>query len=72
MNISTLFKIFFNLFLVFILSACSEADSVNVTVSAPAPTVSLSASPESITSGESTTINWTSTDASECTASGDW
>src|SRR3989344_1673677 len=40
--------------------------------SAAAPTVSLSASPTSITSGGSSTLTWSSTDATSCTASGGW
>ncbi len=38
----------------------------------PAPTVSFSASPASITSGESSMLTWASTDATSCTASGGW
>jgi hypothetical protein len=38
----------------------------------PAPTVSLSASPTSITSGQSSTLFWNSTNATSCTASGAW
>ncbi len=45
--------------------------TVNI-VTTPAPTVSLSASPTSITSGQSSTLTWTSTDATSCTASGGW
>lgn len=41
-----------------------------VTVSWPAVTVSLSASPASITSGQSTTVTWTSTNATSCSATG--
>lgn len=37
-----------------------------------APTVTLSASPSSVTSGSTTTLTWSSTDASTCTASGPW
>jgi hypothetical protein len=36
------------------------------------PTVSISASPSSITSGQSSTLNWSSTKATSCTASGGW
>jgi hypothetical protein len=39
---------------------------------APAPTLSLSASALSITSGQSSTLNWSSTDATSCTASAGW
>jgi hypothetical protein len=38
----------------------------------PAPTVSVSASPTSITSGQSSTLFWNSTNATSCTASGAW
>ncbi len=36
------------------------------------PVVSISASPSSITSGESTTLSWSSSDVTSCTASGGW
>lgn len=38
----------------------------------PAPTLSLSASPSSVLSGGSTTLTWSSTNATSCTASGAW
>lgn len=38
----------------------------------PAPTVTLSASPKSVTAGQSTTLTWNSTDATVCTAAGAW
>jgi poly(3-hydroxybutyrate) depolymerase/chitodextrinase len=38
----------------------------------PAPTVSLSAAPPAITSGSSSTLTWSSTNATSCTASGAW
>jgi beta-glucanase (GH16 family) len=37
-----------------------------------APTLSISASPTSITSGQSSTITWSSTNATSCTASNGW
>jgi hypothetical protein len=43
-----------------------------VTVTQPAPTVSLTASPTSITSGQTSTLSWSSTNATSCTASGAW
>ena len=46
-------------------------DTVVVTV-APVPTVSLSASPEAVASGEAATLTWSSSNADTCTASGDW
>jgi hypothetical protein len=38
----------------------------------PAPTVALSASPTSLTAGQSATLTWNSTNATSCTASGAW
>jgi hypothetical protein len=38
----------------------------------PTPTVSLTANPTSITSGSSSTLSWSSTNAISCTASGAW
>src|SRR3989344_3037698 len=38
----------------------------------PAPTVSLSASATSVNSGGSSTLTWSSTNATSCTASGAW
>ena len=38
----------------------------------PAPTVSLSVSPPSISEGESATLTWGTTDADSCVASGAW
>ncbi len=38
----------------------------------PAPTVALNASPTSVTSGGSSTLTWSSTNATSCTASGSW
>ncbi|MEO8307654.1 MAG: GDSL-type esterase/lipase family protein [Pseudomonadota bacterium] len=43
-----------------------------VTVTAPVPTVSLSANPTSIVSGSTTQLSWSSSNATSCTASGDW
>ncbi len=37
-----------------------------------APTVSLTANPTTVTSGGSTVLTWSSTNASSCTASGSW
>ncbi len=56
----------------------STSQSTSITVSAPsapppsAPTVTISASPTSITSGQSSTLTWSSTDATSCTASNGW
>ncbi len=38
----------------------------------PTPTVTLSANPASVVMDGSTTLNWNSTNATGCTASGDW
>ena len=49
------------------------SNTVTVTVTAPsAPTVSLSASPTSIAAGESSTLTWSSTNATSCTSSNGW
>lgn len=40
--------------------------------SLPPPTISLIASPFSITSGQSSTLSWSSTNTTSCTASGGW
>jgi len=47
-------------------------DTVNITVAAPAPTLSFVASPASVSQNDSTTLSWNSTDATNCVASGDW
>jgi hypothetical protein len=44
----------------------------NVTPPPPAPTISLSASPTSLSAGQASTLTWNSTNASSCTASGAW
>ena len=38
----------------------------------PAPTCSISANPSSISNGQSSTLSWTSTNATSCTASNAW
>jgi len=53
------------------LGACGGG-SGSSTPATPAPTVSVVASPTSINSGASSTLTWSSTDASSCTASGGW
>lgn len=53
----------------------SANDNVTVNVNAapaPAPTASVSASPSTIDAGQSSTVSWSSTDATSCTASGAW
>ncbi len=55
-------------------SGGTTSQSVTVTVSAvaAAPTVSLTADPISVVPGDSATLNWSTTNASSCTASGGW
>ena len=61
-----------------LLSGCAGSATDNtaanskLTQIAPAPTVSLSALPTSVSSGGSSTLTWSSTNASSCTASGAW
>jgi hypothetical protein len=43
-----------------------------VTATAPAPTVSLTASDNTITAGDASTLTWSSKNAAACTASGAW
>lgn len=50
----------------------STSRSVNVSVDAAAPTVSLSASNTSVAHNGSTTLSWSSSNASACSATGDW
>ena len=45
---------------------------VTVTGASPVPTLSLTANPTSVTSGGASTLTWSSTNATSCTASGDW
>jgi hypothetical protein len=46
--------------------------SVSISAAAPAPTITLSASPVSVASGGSSTLTWTSGNATSCAASGGW
>ncbi len=50
----------------------SASESVTVAVSAPSPTVSLSADPALVGPDQTLTLQWSSTDADECIASGAW
>ena len=52
------------------LSANSNTASATTQAGAPAPTATLSANPTSITSGQSSTLTWSSTNATSCTGSG--
>ncbi len=51
-------------------------DQVNIygdpTPVAPAPTLAFSASPNTLDAGQSSTLTWTSTNATSCTAGGTW
>lgn len=48
-------------------------NSATLTVTAPpAPTVTISAAPATITLGQSTTLTWSSTNATSCSATGAW
>jgi hypothetical protein len=49
-----------------------QVSVTSTTPTTPAPTVTISASPTSITSGGSSTLTWSSTNATSCTASGSW
>jgi hypothetical protein len=53
-------------------SGASSSRSVTVSVqgSTPAPTVNLTASPATVASGGTSTLNWTTSGATACTASG--
>jgi hypothetical protein len=55
-------------------TAGSASQSAVVTIAAAPvmPTIQLTASPASITSGSSSTLTWSSTNASSCSASGGW
>jgi len=73
---SNIFKFFIALTFSLALSACggggsSSANDGGGNTSTPA-TVSISASPTTVMVDESTTITWSSTEASSCTASGAW
>jgi hypothetical protein len=57
----------------------ATSSTITVTVSntgtpppPPPPTVFISANPSTITAGSSSTLNWSSTNATSCTASGSW
>jgi hypothetical protein len=50
----------------------SAVVTINGSTSAVKPTVSLSASPTTVTTGSAATLKWSSTNASTCTASGAW
>ena len=45
---------------------------INIQILIPSPTVTLTANPTSVAYNASSTLTWTSTNATSCTASGDW
>lgn len=53
-------------------NASYGAYGMKVADSTPPPVVTLSASPTSVTSGQSATLQWSATNATSCTASGAW
>ena len=60
-------------------STCARAVSIDVasffapgTPPPPVPTVSLAAQPATVTTGQQSTLTWSSTNASSCEASGAW
>jgi hypothetical protein len=50
----------------------SAAQSATVSVTTPAAAVTLTASPSTVKSGASSTLTWSSTNATSCTGSGGW
>ena len=50
----------------------SATSSVRVGVTEPPPTVTLTASPTSVASGETSTLTWSATNATSCAATGGW
>lgn len=44
----------------------------STTPTTPLPTVSLTANPSSVTAGQPTTLSWTTTNATSCSATGSW
>jgi hypothetical protein len=53
-------------------SGGTMSQTVGVTVTTPAPTLTLGANPASVASGGSSTLAWTTTDTTSCAASGGW
>lgn len=50
----------------------SPASTVSITVNPPAATATLAANPTNVTVGGSTTLTWSSANATACTAGGGW
>jgi hypothetical protein len=53
-------------------SLWSPVKVLTVTAVAPAPTLTFTASPTTVTSGGASTLTWSTTNATACTASGAW
>ncbi len=53
-------------------SGCAQSNYKVTKTPVVAPTVDLTATPSSVNQGGSSTLSWTSTDATSCDASGDW
>ncbi len=53
-------------------TATASVNVIVVTAATPVPTVTLTATPASIILGASSTLTWSSTNATACTASGAW
>jgi len=54
------------------LAACGGSGGGNIVPSPSKPTVTISASPTTITTGKSSKLTWSSKNATSCTASGSW
>jgi hypothetical protein len=52
--------------------AASSSSAQSLTITPPAPAVTMSFNPASIATGKSTTLTWSSTNATACTAGGAW
>ena len=74
MNLYILNKIAAYLIILWLLAGCGGGSSVDSSGSdaQALPAVVISASPSTISRGESVTITWSTTDAVNCMASGDW
>ena len=56
-----------------LIAACGGGGSANTSKTGAAlPTASLGAAPATVASGSASTLSWSSTDATSCTASGSW
>ncbi len=53
-------------------NSVSRQATITVASATPAPTITLSANPTSVTSGGSTVLAWTASNATSCMASGAW